>query len=1063
MAVTWRLQSTRTKVDKVEIGNYLHNRKGVSLYTHPFEINARQRTRRRNCWIEWPRFNTPLQDSISTTHPRDTTFHEETRLFTRTHNFNHSFSAQKPVSPCNWYGVSCDETGSINRLNLSSSGLNGTLDHFSFSSFPNLAYFELTVNNFSGIIPSEIRHLSKLAYLDFSYNQFTGIIPPEIGELTKLTTLHLISNQLNGSIPLAVCHMRLLSGLSLANNQLNGAIPTCFGNLLNLHYLYLDRNYISGSIPTSFGQLSDLRHLFLYFNNISGSIPHELGNLYHLKELYINNNYLTGSIPETLVNLKNLTDLTLYENQLNGSIPREIGNLTSLIWLELQLNNLTGPIPASLGQLKSLLHISLYSNQLSGPIPQELGNLTSLSTLHLAFNKLNGSIPSSFGNLQALEQLSLQNNKLSGSIPPELGNLKLVEIEMTNNRFSGSLPDEICNGRKLEKLLVGYNKLTGRIPKSLYNCLSLIRVRFDGNQISGDFSKSFGVYPYLSYINLNDNKVYGGISDNWSKCRNLTTIQMGGNRIQGSIPDSMGNMIQLVVLNLSSNDLVGDIPKEFGMLTRIEKLILSNNRLSGIVPQELGSLAQLLILDISMNKLNGSIPSSMGQCSKLFFLNLSNNGFAREIPVQLGGLIQLSVLDLSHNELTGYIPKTFESMNSLLNIDLSYNHLRGPLPKSKVFMNLSIEALQGNKDLCGNVSGLKQCASESRAPTRKRKLVLVISLPLLGALLLGVLMGMFTFYCHRSKSLPLTQLVNRHKHGTNFFSVSTFNGRETYKEILKQTEEFNEAYCIGMGGCGCVYKVKLSSGNTVAVKRLHSSSEVINHNDFLNEITALTRIRHRNIVKLLGYCSHSQISFLVYEYLEGGSLADILSHETAQTLDWMKRVNIIKGVAYALSYMHHDCSPAIIHRDISSKNILLDSEYEACVSDFGTSKILNPNSSHWSNIAGTFGYLAPELSYMMKVTEKCDVYSFGVLVLEIIKGEHPGDIISSLASTSTEEVEFTDLVDHRLPVPLPEIKEVLTSILILAIRCINSNPEIRPTMHQVSNNIAGIICDVYKY
>ncbi|KAJ0600217.1 putative protein kinase RLK-Pelle-LRR-XI-1 family [Helianthus annuus] len=176
----------------------------------------------------------------------------------------------------------------------------------------------------------------------------------------------------------------------------------------------------------------------------------------------------------------------------------------------------------------------------------------------------------------------------------------------------------------------------------------------------------------------------------------------------------------------------------------------------------------------------------------------------------------------------------------------------------------------------------------------------------------------------------------------------------------------------------------------------------------------------------------------------------------------MKRVNIIKGVAYGLSYMHHDCSPAIIHRDISSKNILLDSEYEACVSDFGTSKILNPNSSHWSNIAGTFGYLAPELSYMMKVTEKCDVYSFGVLVLEIIKGEHPGDIISSLASTSTEEVEFTDLVDHRLPVPIPEIKEVLTSILILAIKCINSNPEIRPTMHQVSNNIAGIICDVYK-
>ncbi|KAI3755111.1 hypothetical protein L1987_54905 [Smallanthus sonchifolius] len=132
--------------------------------------------------------------------------------------------------------------------------------------------------------------------------------------------------------------------------------------------------------------------------------------------------------------------------------------------------------------------------------------------------------------------------------------------------------------------------------------------------------------------------------------------------------------------------------------------------------------------------------------------------------------------------------------------------------------------------------------------------------------------------------------------------------------------------------------------------------------------------------------------------------------------------------------MHHDCSPAIIHRDISSKNILLDLEYEACISDFGTSEILNPNSSNWSNIAGTYGYLAPELAYTMKVREKCDVYSFGVLALEIIKGEHPGDIITSLASSTTEAVKFKHMVDHRLLVPLPIIKEVLSSVLFLAIK-----------------------------
>ncbi|KAJ0800042.1 putative protein kinase RLK-Pelle-LRR-XI-1 family [Helianthus annuus] len=491
---------------------------------------------------------------------------------------------------------------------------------------------------------------------------------------------------------------------------------------------------------------------------------------------------------------------------------------------------------------------------------------------------------------------------------------------------------------------------------------------------------------------------------------------MGGNRIQGSIPPSLGNSIQLGLLNLSFNNFVGEIPKEFGRLTRMVKLVLSNNRLSGVVPQDLGS--QIELLDLSMNKLNGSIPSSLEQCTKLHFLNLSNNELTGEIPVQLGRLVQLFALDLSHNllikeiptglssmsiletlylshnKLSGYIPKSFGSMNSLVNIDLSYNHLRGPLPESKAFINLTIEALQGNDDLCGNVSGLKQCALESPIPNRKHNLALLISLPLLGALLHGTLMAIFIFYNWRPKGLPPIPHVDEHKDGNNFFSISTFNGRETYDEILSLTEEFDEAYCIGRGGCGSVYKVKLSSGDTIAIKRLHSSSQVINHDEFINEIKAVTRIRHRNIVKLLGYCSHSQNSFLVYKYLQGGSLADVLHDKNVQHLDWTMRVNIIKGVAYALSYMHHDCSPAIIHRDISSKNILLDSEYEACVSDFGTSKILNPDSSNWTNIAGTFGYLAPELAYTMKVTEKCDVYSFGVLVMEILKGQHPGDIIT---------------------------------------------------------------------
>ncbi|KAJ9546116.1 hypothetical protein OSB04_025823 [Centaurea solstitialis] len=966
-----------------------------------------------------------------------------------------SWTDQTTIPACNWYGISCNPEGTVSRLNLSSSGLNGTLEHFSFSLFPNLTHLELSLNYFFGIIPSEIGRLSKLVYLDFSSNQFSGIIPPEIGGLRNLATLHLFDNQyINGSIPEAICQMRSLSGLALYNNTISGSIPTCLGQLSKLTYIHLN------------------------INNISGSIPNEMGNLSDLEELHMNSNYLSGSIPTTLVNLKKLTVLILYENHLNGSIPREIGKLSSLQWVELEMNNLSGPIPKSLGELKSLYLLRLYSNKLSGPIPQELGNLISLSNLQLGDNQLNGSIPSSFGNLQSLEKLSLSDNKFSGPIPQEIEKLNLVLIEMTNNSFSGSVPDKICNGGKLEMLLVGDNNLTGRIPKSLYNCSSLRRLRFDGNQITGDLSESFGVYPHLNYINLNDNKFHGEVSNNWSKCRNLTTMQMGGNRISGNIPPSFGNSPQLELLNLSSNELVGEIPEEFGRISGLVSLYLSNNQLSGVVPMNLGLLDELSYLDLSMNKFNGSIPSSLWNCSKLFHLNLSSNKLTHEIPLQIGRLFHLSDLDLSHNSLTGeipsslsslislemlnlshnqlsgYIPKSMGSMNALSSIDLSYNRLEGPIPVSKGFTNAS---LVGNKGLCGNANGLQRCESETQTPNRNQKFAVFISVSLLGALLFGGLLGIFIFYRRKS----VTSMDEEDKHREDFFSISSFDGRETYHHIVKATEDFNGAYCIGKGGFGSVYKAKMASGETFAVKRLHSSSEMVNRDDFLNEIRALTRIRHRNIVKLHGYCSHAQNSLLVYEYLEGGSLAESLNNnEVAQAFDWNKRVNVIKGVAHALSYMHHDCSPPIVHRDISSKNILLDAECEACVSDFGTSKILNPESSNWSNLAGTYGYLAPELGCSMKVTEKCDVYSFGVLALEVIKGEHPGNIIDVLSSPSMEKMELKDLLDHRLVVPSPEMKKIITSILVIAIRCVNSNPEIRPTMYDVSQKIACFISDM---
>ncbi|CAI9266723.1 unnamed protein product [Lactuca saligna] len=795
---------------------------------------------------------------------------------------------------------------------------------------------------------------------------------------------------------------------------------------------------------------------------INCMIPPEIGLLANLETLHLLENELIGSIPHEICNMKFLSELALYANALTGAIPFCLGS-----------------IPNSLGRLQSLTLLRLYSNNLSGPIPEEFGNMISLVRLQVSYNLLNGSIPKSFGNLLNLQSLYLRNNQFSGPLPQELGNLKFVVLELSENKFSGSLPDNICNGRRLELLLVSQNKLTGTMPKSLYNCTSLVRVRFDGNQVTGNISEIFGVYPHLRFINLNDNKVYGELSDNWSKCKNLTTMQLGGNDISGSIPPSLGNSTQIEMLNLSFNHLVGEIPMEFVTMNRLLNLVLSSNQLSGSLPTEIGSLSALSLLDLSLNNFTGPIPYTFGNCLNLFHVNLSTNKFTHEIPVQLGKLSHLSVLDLSrnsftskipsqiaslssleklnlsHNKLSGNIPNSMEAMNALWSIDVSYNELEGPIPNSKGFLNTSLKGLQGNKGLCGNITGLQQCDNdlivEKHDKNRGQKLALIVSLPLLGALLLlSMFIGMVIFY-HRRKKLSSTRQVEE-DHVLDFFSISTFSGKEAYDEILKVTQEFNEAYCIGKGRCGAVYRAKLTSNEIVAVKRIHSSLDMVDRNSFLREVKALTEIRHRNIVKLYGYCLHTKHSFLIYEYLEGGNLYEMLRKEATQTLGWTKRVNIIKGVANALSYMHHDCSPPIVHRDISSKNILLDLEGEACVSDFGTSKILNPNSSNESALAGTFGYLAPELAYTMKVTEKCDVYSFGVLALEVIKGEHPGGIIASLSDGKMKKLQ--DMVDQHLPTVSIEIKKVLTNVIILAIRCLNNNPEMRPTMYYVSQQIS---------
>ncbi|KAM4075277.1 hypothetical protein ACB094_10G157200 [Castanea mollissima] len=949
---------------------------------------------------------------------------------------NFSTNLNSSTSPCNWIGISCNPVGSVIKINLSHSSLKGSLHDFSFSSFINLEYVDLSQNSLSGTIPPQIGDLSNLIYLNLSINQFCGKIPPEIGLLTNLKVLRLGMNKLDGSIPQEIGQLRSLNVLALQSNYLDGPIPPSLGNLSNLGYLCLDQNSLSGSIPL------------------------ELGNLTNLVELYINN------------------------NSLAGPLPREIGNLKSLKCLSLQKNNLVGSIPTSSCELGNLTYIDLSQNSLSGAIPQEIGHLKSLVFLQLSVNKLNGSFPTSIGKLSQLEKFYVHDNQISGSIPQEVENLmKLTVFRVARNKLTGYMPQNICQNGLLRNFTVNGNDLTGPIPKSLRNCTTLYRVRLDGNQLTGNISEVFGIYPNLYYINIANNKLHGEISPNWGKSSILANLEFGGNGITGTIPSEIGNITKLNVLDLSSNHLVGEIPMELGRLTSLVKLVLSNNQLSGGIPSEVGFLTNLDYVDLSNNKLSKSIPGSIGNFSRLFYMDLSHNELSQGIPIEMGMFFQLSTLDLSHNHLTGEIPLEFMNLQSLQTMNISYNNLSGSLavfenmhglsdvniaynrfwghiPNNIAFQNASFEELEGNKGLCGQVKGLQPCQLDTTDKQQRiRNIVFMIIFPLLGVLvLLFAFVGLISFTRRKKDSSK-----EHNEDLYELYPISIFDEKKMYEEIIAATDNFNAIYCLGRGGYGSVYKAQLPSGDIIAVKKIHASScddNVIDQKEFLNEIKALTEIRHRNIVKLYGFCSRTQHSLLMYEYLEKGSLAAILSkEEEAKELDWSRRVNIVKGVSHALAYMHHDCSPPIVHRDISSKNVLLDFDYEAHVSDFGTAKLLKQDSSNWTNFAGTYGYVAPELAYTMQVTEKCDVYSFGVLALEVIKGNHPGDFIYSALSPSTN-VLLKDVLDQRLQPPTGQVWDELIKIVTIATACLDANPQSRPTMLMISRRLSSSIVQI---
>ncbi|KAL6312352.1 hypothetical protein AAG906_008008 [Vitis piasezkii] len=650
----------------------------------------------------------------------------------------------------------------------------------------------------------------------------------------------------------------------------------------------------------------------------------------------------------------------------------------------------------------SLLHLNVSHSSMYGRIPDEIGMLTKLTYLRISECDVYGELPVSLGNLTLLEELDLAYNNLSGVIPSSLGYLKnLIHLDLSfNYGLSGVIPSSLGYLKNLKYLDLSINEINGSIPYQIGNLKNLTHLYLESNP---------GWHP-LSFGHLT----------------NLTHLYLCDNQINGSIPPIIWNLKNLIHLRLDHNNLTGVIPSSLGYLIHLNEFNISGNRINGHIPSTKGNLNNLTRLDLSDNLIHGKIPSQVQNLKRIAYLNLSHNKLSGSIPTLLIYDHIKPSLDFSHNDFEGHIPHELQFVYS-------------PWPFGH------------NKGLCGEREGLPHCK-------RGHKTILIIVISLSTILFLSFVALGFLLLSRKTRK---NQTKATSTKNGDIFSVWNYDGKIAYEDIIEATEDFDIKYCIGTGGYGSVYKAQLPTGNVVALKKLHGweRDEATYLKSFQNEVQVLSKIKHRNIIKLHGYCLHKRCMFLIYKYMERGSLFGALSNEVeALELDWIKRVNVVKSIVHALCYMHHDCTLPIIHRDISSSNILLDSKLDAFLSDFGTARLLHHDSSNQTVLAGTYGYIAPgkytTLAYTMVVTEKCDVYSFGVVALETMMGKHPRELFTLLSSSSAQNIMLTDILDSRLPSPQDQqVARDVVLVVWLALKCIHSNPRSRPTMQHISSKL----------
>ncbi|KAK8589037.1 hypothetical protein V6N13_087915 [Hibiscus sabdariffa] len=866
-----------------------------------------------------------------------------------------------------------------------------------------------------------------------------------------ITRLRVFGLDKRGVLPVELLDLPFLIFLKIDRNFFSGPLPAFIGNMSRLEKLSMAHNVFSGPIPKEIGNLKELSLLSLSNNNLSGTLPPELGNLVKLEQLYMNSCGLGGQIPSTFANLVNLQIVKLIDNAFTGKIPDFVGNnWTKLTTLIFQGNSFEGPIPSSFTNLTSLNSLrigDIYSGSssldfvrnlknltdlvlrnvlLTGILPSYITELQSLQKLDLSFNNLTGTIPSALFTMNSLQDLFLGNNSLSGAIPSQKSET-LQNIDLSYNLLSGNLPSWVIPGLQLNLVANNFtlNSSSLRLFPGL-ECLQRSFPCFRNAPRYANFSIKCGGQQMISDgITFEaDNSAFGAATFN------MTSTQKWAVSNAGLFADRLN---QLYVENYGGQVRRTNTPE----LYQTSRLSPGSLRYYGLGLENGLYTVKLFFAETGFEDRISQSWRSLGR--RIFNVYIQGNRTLRDFDIskEAGGV--------QRARTPSFIANVTENR---LEIHLFWAGKGTCCTPEQGYYGPSISAISVTPNFRPSVSWIPP----ENPKEKKNRTALIAGVTVSGVALALILMFAIMYLKRKSNNDDEEVLLG----------IGPRPNTISYSELKAATEDFSPSKKLGEGGFGPVYKGTLSDGRVVAVKQLSVASNQ-GKDQFITEIATISAVQHRNLVKLYGCCIEGNRCLLVYEYLENKSLDKALFGRNDLHLDWPTRFNICLSTARGLAYLHEDSRPRIVHRDVKASNILLDAELCPKISDFGFAKLYDDKKTHISTrVAGTIGYLAPEYAMLGHLTEKADVFGFGVLILEISSGRP-----NSYNTTENDRVYLLEwvwtLVENNQLLSLldPTLAEFdeneALRVIGVALLCTQSSPSMRPPMSRVVAMLTGDI------